>query len=223
MNAKRNIIMWGVFIALALVLSLFFTSPEFEPNNKLIALPFALPILGDTISEFVAIGLLAVVVVGAVIGAGLPIVFLYRMLDTTTAGIANNDQYKAGMQAIASRQSEEIKVLAKAQPAGKAPSHDESNWTAISTALTLGFLFSLIGAAFSDNFMGGTNQANVSWWFAAVGLLTGFLTLNRNRVRTSDESQSNPIDWGMIFIVLTGILVVGLGIGVMMWVRSQTA
>ena len=223
MNAKRNIIMWGIFIVLMLILSTFFTNPEFKPNNKLIELPFALPVLGDTISEFVALGLLSVVVVGAVISAGIPIVFLYRMLDSTAVGVATDDEYKAKMLTIANREKELIKSLAKSQPAGKAPSHDESRWTAISTALTMGFLFSLVGAAFSDDFMGGTNQANVAWWFTATGLLMGFLSLNYNRVRASDESQKQPIDWSMIFIVMTGILVVGLGVGVMMWVRSQTA
>ncbi|MGB1249634.1 MAG: hypothetical protein ACPG8W_03310 [Candidatus Promineifilaceae bacterium] len=223
MNAKRNIIGWGIFTVLALILSLFFTSPEFYPNNKLITL--ALPGAGDiVINEFMAIAGLAVIVVGAVIAAGIPLFFVYRMLDTTTVDVVSNDAYKSSVTALANREKDLIKTLAKERPAGKAPSHDESWWTAVSSALTIGVLFfSMIGAAFSDNFSGGVGQQNTVWLFTIVGLLFGFLTLNYKRVRASDESQSSPIDWGAIFIVMTGLLVVGLGVGVMMWVRSQTA
>ena len=220
-KAQRNIIGWGIFIVLAILVSFLFTSPEFRPNDKLITLPFALPGLGDTINEFVAIILLSVIVIGGVISAGIPLFFVYRMLDTTASGVANDEEYKASVAALANREKEQIKALAKAQPAGKAPSHDESGWTATSSALTIGFFLALVGAAFSDNFAGGTNQANTVWLFTITGLIIGFLTLNYNRVRNSDDTQANPIDWGMIYIVLTGIIVVGLGTGVMMWVRSQ--
>ena len=220
-KAQRNIIGWGILIALLIVVSFFFTSPEFKPSDKLITLPFALPGLGDTINEFMAIILLSVIVIGSVIGAGIPLVFIYRALDTTTTGVVKDEAYQANLTAIANREKAQIKALAKSQPAGKAPSHDESGWTATSTALTMGFLFSLVGAAFSDNFAGGANQMNTVWMFTITGLVIGFLTLNYGRVRQSDDTQANPIDWGMIYIVLTGILVVGLGTGIMMWVRSQ--
>ena len=69
MNAKRNIIVWGALIVLLIILGFAITTPEFQPNDKLITLPFALPVLGDTINEFMAIALLSVIVIGAVIGA----------------------------------------------------------------------------------------------------------------------------------------------------------
>ena len=85
----------------------------------------------------------------------------------------------------------------------------------------MGLLGMFLGAAFSDNFMGGGNQFNISLLFGTVGLAFGWLLFNRNSVEASDANQKSGIDWGNIFIILTGAIVVGIGLGIMMWVRAQ--
>lgn len=85
----------------------------------------------------------------------------------------------------------------------------------------MALLLSFFGAAFSDNFLGGNNQAMWSAGFAIVGMLAGLAFFRKSWVIETEKADTAAVDWGTIWVVLSGLVVVGIGLGVMFWVRVQ--
>lgn len=201
----------------------FFSLPNFDTSVGTIQLPFELPIIGGEISELLALLLLTAITFGAVIGMGLPLAFLYRMLDNTTNKLKDEEEFQSSQGELKNAEKAFIKRYKDEQPPVPKPDHTEMGWwTPASAVMSMMLLFGLFGAAFSDSFMGGNRQLFISVLFALAGLLLGALLFNRNRVLSSRDNDRSDVDWGSIWVVLTGAIVVGLGVGIMMWVRSRT-
>ena len=242
MKVNRNVVTWGVVIGLLLfsgIASAVWPSisaaisgsapevsapslPSFETDVEMIELK--LPFLEQPLvfNEYVALLGLTAIVGGAVVGAGLPLVLLFRGLDNGVSRVKEDEAFKSGVAAMQKGQKDLVKQYSKSNPADPVPAHEENetNWTATSTALTIGFLASLLGAAFSANFLGEANMFGYAAGFGIVGLIVGFLMLNGTRVQKSDEEANVPLPGSVYFIVLTGAIVMGVGLGVMMWVRT---
>lgn len=188
-----------------------------------ITLPEALPVIGgQQTNELVILAALVPIISGAIISASIPLLIIFRLLDNTVSGVKDDAAYKDAVAAAKKREKAIVKEYTKSQPPDPMPSHDESNWTAISSALTIGLFMAFFGAAFSGEFLGESNQFNISAGFAIVGIVAGLLALNGRRVRVNTSEEKAAVSGGAIWVVLTGFIVVGLGVGVMMWVRSQT-
>lgn len=208
--------------------------PSIDTSVGLIDLPDAwynAPVIGGILTRFfpngmnelIAIMLLSGFIFGNIAGAGITLTLLYRLLSNSTATVKASDEYQAAVSELQTQEKAFVKKYVAEQPPTEIPDHTEKerNWAAISTIFTMGVLGMFLGAAFSDNFMGGGNQFNISLLFGAVGLALGWLLFNRRNVDDSYDNQKSGIDWGNLFIILTGALVVGIGLGIMMWVRAQ--
>lgn len=180
------------------------------------------PINGDIIevNEWVLLGGLTVLFGGLIVGAGIPIVFLFRALDTGVAKVKDDDEFKSAIAARTSEQKAVVKEYMKSQPPDPIPSHDRPGWSVISTSLCMGLLAAFFGAAFSANFLDERNMGAFAFWFAIAAMAIGLITLNSRRIQETDAGEGNPIPGGLLWIVITGVIVVGLGVGVMMWVRG---
>ena len=84
-------------------------------------------------------------------------------------------------------------------------------------------LLAFLGAAMSDNFADGDNQTLWAAGSALVGLLIGALVFWRGGAADSAETDTEPMDWGIVWILISGLLIVGIGLGAMLWVRAQGA
>lgn len=180
-----------------------------------------LPVLGS-VSELVALLALSGAVIAITIAASFPLLIIFRMLDKTTNSLKSDESYKATLAEANNRQKALIKEYRQSQPPGAIPSHDRHGWTVISTALLMGLLFAFFGAAFSANFSDGASQAAYSGWFAISGIVLGFLGLNKARVQQSEQDEGKPISGNALWVIITGFAILVFGIGVMMWIRSQT-
>lgn len=175
----------------------------------------------EALPDVVVFGILTAIVFGSVIGAGIPLFILYRLLDTTITGVKEDDEYKNGVAELESRRKAANKQYLQDSPPTPMPSHDRPGWTAFSTSALMALLLSFFGAAFSDNFLGGNNQAMWSAGFAIVGMLAGLAFFRKSWVIETEKADTAAVDWGTIWVVLSGLVVVGIGLGVMFWVRVQ--
>lgn len=197
--------------------------PSIDLSVDQVQLPKALAgLIGiETMPDILIFAILTAIVFGAVIGAGVGLWIIYRMLDNTIVDVKEDDEYKSGVAELENRRKAANKQYLQDSPPTPIPSHERPGWTAISTTMLTALMLSYFGAAFSDNFLGGSNQL---WWsvgFAAAGAIAGLAFFRKTWVIANEKAEGEPVDWGMIWVVLTGVVVVGIGLGVMMWVRVQ--
>lgn len=209
-----------------------FGIPDFDTTAETITLPdfpaeipVISPLLFDRLSglevnELVLFLVLTVLVVGITIGAGLPLVFIYTSLDKVSASNKENEGYQSGMAQLQKRNKEFVSHYKKEQPPTPIPSHERHQWSAISTTMVTMVLLAFLGGAISDNFYAGENIVLWAVGLAAIGLIAGLMFFRSGAMQESAESERADVNWGSLFVVLTGVLVVGLGLGIMMWVRS---
>jgi hypothetical protein len=202
------------------------SGPNIDPSDKTITFGSGIPILGDrTINEYMALLIIAVPVFLIVPAVGVGLWLAFSFLSNTVEATLEDPEFKSNVAALEKRESDVIKEYKQISPPDPVPNHDRTRWIWISSILTVGLLFTYIGAAWSDSFAGGNNQSTISAGFALIGLLLGYLLIWPRRKPVTiagNQGEESAIPWETIFLVVTGILVVGLGMAVMFWVRSQT-
>ena len=198
------------------------SAPDIAPNDAIITLN--LPVLGEiAFNEYIALLAMLVIVGALVIPTGVVLWFIFTRLESTVEDVKEDPEYQAGVSALESKEKAVVKEYMEIAPPDPVPSHERNDWILISTILTIGLLGAFVGAALSDNFAGGNNQFNYSVIAAVVGMLLGyaFLWLRRDRAEVTADGSNAAVPLQGIFLVITGIIVVGLGLAVMFWVRSQ--
>ena len=173
---------------------------------------------------------LAFLVPALVIGAGLTLgivsIFVSRFITRTKT----TPDYQQSTAALDKRYAERVGRLRETRPTSKAPESTWKRWAVITTALTVlmfvGFGALLIaGFVFPNNQIVRQNQiVNITSLFALGALLLALVvmavTLRGDRLTAPDRSGTMPIPWDFVAVVLTGLLVVGLGIAVIVIVNT---
>ncbi len=186
-----------------------------------VKLPFALPVIGDTTNEITILALLTGPIIGAIVVTGFVLRVLFGGLDKTVNSVKEDDGWKASVADATKREKAIVKEFVKSQPPDPVPSHERAGTASISTALVVGLLMAFVGAAFSANFLDEANQGMYAAVFAVIGAVASLIGLNATQVKKTESEAGSPLSGGAIWVVLTGFIVMGLGVGVMMWVRSQ--
>lgn len=204
------------------------SAPNVDPSDKTITFGSGIPVLGDqTINEYMALLIIAVPVFVLVPGVGIGLWLLVSLLSNTVENTKEDPEFQSSVAILEKKEKDVVNQYKKTAPPDPVPDHDETRWIWISSILTVGLLFSYVGAAWSDNFAGGNSQGMYSLVFALTGIALGYLLIWPRRKRTSvlptgSSSNEGAIPWETVFIVVTGAIIVGLGMAVMFWVRSQT-
>ena len=199
-----------------------FSLPTVDTTVDSVQISEALPGIGGAeTNELVILAVLTVLFLGLIVGTGIAIMLLVRALDGTTKAVKDDEEYQSSMAEFTKREKEFVKQYVKEQPPTPIPSHERPTWAVISTSLIMALFLSFVGAAFSDNFLAGSAQFNWAVAFGAIGLFIGLISLNVNRIRATDAADSLAIPWGAIWVVATGVIIMGVGLGIMFWVRSQ--
>lgn len=250
MSERESLRTWGIIIAILVVSGLFtalwpaLTSlgggartavPVVTPATEL-NLPFSLPLVAAEgvlrLTSLQALGVIAFLVIGAVATGGIVLAFLYRFLSTQAAAAAESEAVKTAQAALDKRETERIKTMRAGRNPNPQPSHKMPRWSAISTALSIIMFVAFFGYLISDTFfpagqvVSGENIVNAT--MLVVGglvLLTLPLLVWRirpQRVMAAEQTDNGAIPWDFIVILISGLLVVGLGIGLMVYFNVPT-
>lgn len=176
---------------------------------------------GYTMTPLAIILIITGAVIGPVIVTGIILYFLIgRLLTNATENVKTSDQYQQYETQVQAREREFVNKYKSEQPPDEVPDHYRPGYSAAITAVVIAALFGFLGAALGANF--GGSGALTSWTLGAtgLGLVIGLLAVRRSTVQELDATDNKPIDWGIVWVVLTGVIMIGLGIGLMMVVRS---
>lgn len=206
----------------------------FEPETIVITIPpLPIPNLEGgkviTLGSFVAFAIIAVLVIGAVVGVGLIIALLNVLLSKQATKVSLSEKYQERNAALQQREKEKLGQKQENRAAAKTQQHDYSRWAVVATSLAIlmfavfmGYL--VAGTLFPTGQMTESDQVvNVTAIIVgAFFLITLFILLfrmNPRRLAAVDEMDREGIPWDTIVVILLGVLVLGLGIGLVVFLN----
>jgi hypothetical protein len=196
------------------------------------ALPIPIPFL-EGITEIVlpswlAMAIIAMLVIGGVVVMGIVTGFLYRWLSRLTQRVVESESFQQENQVLTSRTTEKLAARRSGRKAALAQQNDYSRWSVIATSLAI-LLFAFFAGLLVATSLFPTGEVTVNGQPVNVTvLITGaflLLTLLYLILRMSwgrlnrFEGTDRGIPWDTIAVVLTGFLIVVVGIGLIVYLN----
>jgi hypothetical protein len=190
-----------------------------ETNELLMDVPFLANMDGREYSAFSILGFLTLITVLPIALVGGGIALALRVGDRQTNQVKGSDVVKQSQVALNQRETERLKAVRQSKvPHPKPDNHDMPLWSLISTtliAVTLVFFTStLIGQYLPEG--GSFTPAMLNWTLIllTVGAMVWFFRGDLGqRLYASDDREAAAIPWGWIWVIISGLLIVVLGLG----------
>jgi hypothetical protein len=248
LSRKESLRTWGLVIglllfgAVALVGWQWLSQPGTGVADPDIRLPPAhVPPLEFRIAEqayqfepFQALALLTVLVLVplALFAAALAATFL--LLDRQTAQVKETPEFQTAATQLEQRETEKVKRLRAGRTTKPRPADPTTpRWTAITTSIIVVLFVMFVAFLFGRAFLPHETvwRANlldpallVMWGAALVTAVIMFFLLRGRAdalVAIDDTEEAPP--WGWIWVIITGLLIVGVGTGVSLMIWGMPA
>jgi hypothetical protein len=190
-----------------------------ETNALLMDISFLANLDGRQYSPFSILGFLTLITVLPIVLVGGGLALALRLGDNQTNSVKESEAVKQAQVALTQRETEQIKALRQGkQPKPRPASHDMPRWSLVST-----ILIAIMFVFFTGTLMGGylpeggrLTPAMLNWSLIilSAGILVWLFRGDMGqRLYRSDDQEDAPIPWGWIWVIVSGLLVVGLGLG----------
>jgi hypothetical protein len=165
-----------------------------------------------------------------VIAAALAGIFI--MLDRQTNRVKQSPEFQTAAAQLNQREQAAVKAERQVKPAKpRRPDPTMPRWAVISTSLIVVLFTMFIGYMMGllflphDTMMGGSIVYPASLMMWGTGLITAvimFLVLRgrEQALVASDDAEIKPAPWAWIWVIITGLLIVGLGTGLSILFRT---
>jgi hypothetical protein len=190
-----------------------------ETNELLMDVPFLSNLDGQTYNPFLLLGFLILITVVPVAAVGGLLALALRVGDRQTNSIKSSEVVVQAQAALNQREAERVKALRQVkQPKPKPDSHEMPRWSLISTML-IGAMFALfVGTLIGSYLPDGSRltPAMLNWLLVllTVAALDWFSAgAAGKRLYASDDHEEAPIPWAWLYVIITGLLIVVLGLG----------
>jgi hypothetical protein len=167
---------------------------------------------------------------GLIVGTGIAIALGNVIISRLVTNTAASESYLQRKGKLDQRESDQIKRLRDERQTSRSAPDRWRRWSVISTgiifiifALFAGYLIAFTFFPEGIVVQGNNVIAVASMITGAVVLLTLLilaLRLRPSRLESIETAPAGAVPWDFITVVLTGILVVGLGIGFMILINS---
>ncbi len=209
------------------------TGPTLEPQTVTIVIPPLPGLEGGqviTLPSIAAFAIIGVLVVGAVIVVGVIFSILVTPLSKQVTKVSNSEKYQEGNANLQQREKETLAHKREDRAAADAQQNDYLRWAVVATSLAIlmfaVFLGMLVAATlFPTGQIAQQDQivniaSVIAGAFALVTLFILLLRMNPKSLAAIDVTDGDGIPWDTIAIILIGVLVVGLGIGLVVFLNS---
>lgn len=207
-------------------------------GEVLVDVPLLRELNGVEVHPMVLTGILAAIFLGGLLAVGVPLGLIYIRLDKQAETVKEDPEFQAAQQRLEEREKEWRKEQEAERPSASAS--DEASAEGRSFAFTFttvgtAILFAIfISFALAETFYpegeillaSGVLLDPVVIIMAVMLLLTTLILLaifRPRRATTPAEASGDdqPIPWGTIWVVLTGLVFVGIGTGLVLAVRAM--
>jgi hypothetical protein len=168
---------------------------------------------GTEVSSSTIILGLFFVVVGLVFAVSLPLGLIVVMGSRSTNRLHENPDYQQAVLNLENGQKIYVKERLENAPPNSKPSGVMPRWSAISTTLVLMALSYFGGVVFGSAI--GANPVVWGQLFALVALIVCLLTIRPHKILQVDDTMNARPPWSSLWVLFSGALVVGLGLGAM--------
>jgi uncharacterized protein with PQ loop repeat len=203
---------------------------QIGPEAHKIELPLPFAIGGSNtlaISSWQAILGLVVLIAGAIIVVGGGIAFLLTRAATQTADVLSSESYQANKAALTKLESERVRQMNAERDVSGIPDHERPRWSALSTSLVV-ILFAvfagmLVNSAFipeSEYVVDGRTASGINVTLIWIALISFFIIILRSRLQQA-QSSDEPVSWDIVWIMGTGLFVVGAGLTAILYLSGR--
>ena len=186
--------------------------------------------LPDTISPLVAILVVTGLTVALVVGVGGGLAFLIKLIGGLRDNTMGSDAFKEHQNVLDQRAKAQVKQMKDGRTANPKPEHKMPRWSVISNAL-IALMFVGFGTmvVVRNFFPEGITEVDgrivnittpIFAVFALITLLILGLRLRPQKIEAIDETDFGKIPWDFIAVLITGLIMLGLGIGFMAYLNA---
>lgn len=203
---------------------------EIEPIHleiPLVELPGIGSVGGQSLefSPFVGLAALAAIIIGGIVVVGGGIAFLIKLLSGIHENTTETQAYQESVNRLENQQKEKLKAMKEGRDPNSKPEHVMPRWSTISTSLiVLMFVWFggmvINGELFPEGEFLLENGTLIHTTPIVVGLmlliaLIVLIIRARPQRILSAANDYGAIPWDTIAVLITGLVVVGLGLGAM--------
>lgn len=237
MKNKQSLITWLIIFAIlvgsgimTIILPSLFGGSSATPlpsETTTVTVPLPIPIGGRseiTLPSWQWMLGLGLLVPALVIGAGLTLALIYILLSRLVVKTTSSASYQTKTTALEQRQTQKISKMRETRPTSTAPESTWRRWSIVTTAITVLMFVAFVALLFasvafpSGQIIRNGAIVNIASMIVLVTvgitLLALVLWLRPDRINAINRTETMAIPWDFIAVVLSGLLVVGLGIGV---------
>jgi hypothetical protein len=181
------------------------------------------------INAFLVLGALTALLAGAIVTTGLVIGLILRLLDRQTRNVKANPQFQQNLTTLEQREKDRLQALAREQPPTPLPQHERPRWSRVATSLVILFFVFLASFAIADTLypggtmeLGGGRSVNAGLtlgWILTLFTLLILLWVVPRRSVAVEGGESRPISWNVVWVVVTGLVFLGIGVGLTLAMR----
>lgn len=202
-------------------------------GEVLVDAPLISQLQGVQVPSLLLAAILTAITVGGLVAIGLPLALIYVRLDRQAEEVKEDPEFQERQAALEKKETERLRALKEEKPPTPIPSHEMPRWAVASTALVVLFFVIMIGFTLGDTFYAdGSVQLGTNLFVdpgVVISLVLGLVTLvalagtlgrrSAEEEQVEDEDRAG-IPWGVIWVALTGFIFLGVGIGIMLAIRS---
>ena len=166
------------------------------------------------ISSLGILGILTAVALGGIVVVGLLLMLIVRMADRTVTAAKEDQEYIKATNEIEKKAQAYFRAKNAADPPNPKPSGVMPRWSALSTALVATVLAFFLGTVVGATVSEGAQQLFANVFAVATFAITFYLVRPEN-VFNVDKTDYDRTPWSVIWVILSGAIVVGLGMGFM--------
>lgn len=186
--------------------------------------------LPDTISPLVAVGVVAGLVVALIVGVGGGLSFVIKLISGIRNSTLESEAYKTHQNALDQKIKEQIKQMRDGRTTDPVPDHKMPRWSVVSnTLITLMFVGFGTMVVVRNFFPEGVTEVDgrivnittpVFLVLAVITLIILGVRLRPQKIDAIDETDFGKIPWDFIAVLITGLIMIGLGVGFMAYINA---
>lgn len=248
MRNRQSLVNWGIILALlvgagvltiawpALFGNLSSSATRPIPTGpETIIIPLPIPVAGRTelvFSSWQLMGIIAFLVIGAVVTGGIVLGIVNWLASRVVTNTKDDPDYQKEVAELERTTNQKISAKRADRPTHTIPESTWSRWAVATTSLAILMFVAFLGLLIAytlfptgtvirqDTIVSAT--AVITGILIAIALVVLFLAYRSRRKRgeSAIDSDSRGIPWDTIAVVVSGVAVVGVGIGVILLLNS---
>jgi hypothetical protein len=187
-------------------------------------------VFGEEMSPLLVSGVLAGLVVVLIGGGGAVLAGINAFIARLVTNTKDSSDYKEKQAALEKKEKETLKALQEGRKSPGMPEHTRNGWSAVSTSLIYILFAASLGLIVSRTFFPEVFIEQEDGLFSPgpliagalslVALIAGYIWMRPKNIAQIDTTDHDPIPWDRVAVIVTGLLIVGLGLAAAVYLNQ---